>query len=70
MNPQKFVAANVTEALKQVTQKVGGDAIVLTTRDTPDGVEIIAIAPADLAQLAQGNPEPEVSSPLPVAMSK
>lgn len=67
MNPQKFVAANVTEALKQVTQKVGGDAIVLTTRDTPDGVEIIAIAPADLAQLARGNPEPEVSSPLPVA---
>lgn len=62
MNPQKFVAVNVTEALKLVTQKVGGDAIVLTTRDTSDGVEIIAIAPADLAQLAQGNPQAEMAS--------
>lgn len=66
MNPQKFVAANVTEALKQVTQKVGGDAIVLTTRDTSEGVEIIAIAPADLAQLAQGNSQPSVAPLAPV----
>jgi len=69
MNPQKFVAANVTEALKLVTQKVGGDAIVLTTRDTPDGVEIIAIAPGDLAQLAQGQATPPVATPAPATQA-
>jgi flagellar biosynthesis protein FlhF len=35
-----------------VTQQLGGDAIVLTTRDTVQGVEIIAITPGDLAQLS------------------
>ena len=53
MNPQKFLAANVTEALKLVTQELGGDAIVLTTRDTAQGVEIIAITPEKLAQLSE-----------------
>ena len=53
MNPQKFLAPNVTEALKLVTQQLGGEAIVLTTRDTAQGVEIIAITPGDLAQLSE-----------------
>lgn len=53
MNPQKFLAPNVTEALKLVTQQLGGDAIVLTTRDTAQGVEIIAITPGDLALLSE-----------------
>ena len=52
MNPQKFLAPNVTEALKLVTQQLGGEAIVLTTRDTAQGVEIIAITPGDLALLS------------------
>ena len=34
MGPQKFIAANTTEALKLVRQQVGGDAMVLSTRDT------------------------------------
>ena len=53
MNPQKFLAANVTDALKLVTQELGGDAIVLTTRDTAQGVEIIAITPEKLTQLSE-----------------
>jgi len=53
MNPQKFLAPNVTEALKLVTQQLGGEAIVLTTRDTAQGVEIIAITPGDLALLSE-----------------
>ncbi len=57
MTPQKFVAPNVTEALKQVTQALGGDAIVLTTRDTTGGVEIIAISPTDLAKLSESRSE-------------
>jgi flagellar biosynthesis protein FlhF len=75
MTPQKFVAPNVTEALKQVTQALGGDAIVLTTRDTTGGVEIIAISPTDLAKLSESRSEASsvanaaktpVSAPAPV----
>jgi len=58
MKPQKFLAPNVTEALKLVTQQLGGDAIVLTTRDTAQGVEIIAITPGDLAQLSDSRMDP------------
>lgn len=65
MTPQKFVAANVTEALKQVTQSLGGDAIVLTTRDTPGGVEIIAISPTDLAKLSESRSEAWMAPSLP-----
>ncbi len=53
MGPQKFIAANTTEALKLVRQQVGGDAMVLSTRDTPEGVEIVAISPEALNSLSQ-----------------
>lgn len=53
MGPQKFIASNTTEALKLVRQQVGGDAMVLSTRDTPQGVEIVAISPDDLQKLSQ-----------------
>ena len=53
MGPQKFIAANTTEALKLVRQQVGGDAMVLSTRDTAQGVEIVAISPEALSQLSQ-----------------
>jgi len=67
MNPQKFLAPNVTEALKLVTQQLGGDAIVLTTRDTAQGVEIIAITPGDLAQLSESRLETKGDKPAPTA---
>ena len=40
MAPHKIIAATTTEALKLVREQVGGDALVLSTRDTPEGVEI------------------------------
>lgn len=56
MGPQKFIASNTTEALKLVRLQVGGDAMVLSTRDTPQGVEIVAISPEDLQKLSQQPP--------------
>jgi len=53
MGPQKFCAANTTEALKLIRQQVGGDAMVLSTRDTAQGVEIVAISPSALNKLSQ-----------------
>ena len=49
MGPQKFTAANSAEALKMVREKMGSDALVLATRDVPEGVEIVAISPDALA---------------------
>ena len=69
MNPQKFLAPNVTEALKLVTQQLGGDAIVLTTRDTAQGVEIIAITPGEAAFMKPSTTPAPDSADLKLAMS-
>ena len=58
MGPQKFTAANSAEALKMVREKMGSDALVLATRDVPEGVEIVAISPDALAHLATQRPHP------------
>ena len=50
--PQRFIASTTSDALKQVRQEVGADAIVLSTRDTPKGVEIIAISPIAIASMS------------------
>ena len=60
MAPHKIIAATTTEALKLVREQVGGDALVLSTRDTPDGVEIVAISPEALAKMSQ-RPETKVA---------
>lgn len=52
MGPQKFIASNTAEALKLVKAKMGPDAMVLSTKDTDEGVEITAITPDDLSKLS------------------
>jgi len=52
MGPQKFTALNTAEALKQVRLEMGADAMILSTSDTNNGVEIVAITPEDLANLS------------------
>jgi flagellar biosynthesis protein FlhF len=52
MSAQRFVAANATEALRRIKAELGGDAVVLSSNDVDDGVEIIAIAAAELGSLS------------------
>jgi len=52
MGPQKFIAANTADALKLIRTELGSDAMVLSTKDTDQGVEIIAITSQDLANLS------------------
>ncbi|MCX6403847.1 MAG: hypothetical protein NT032_08150 [Actinobacteria bacterium] len=52
MGPQKFTASNTAEALKMVKAKMGPDAMVLSTKDTDQGVEILAITPEDLSNMS------------------
>ncbi|MDO9220634.1 MAG: flagellar biosynthesis protein FlhF [Thiobacillus sp.] len=42
MNAQVFIAANAREALAKVRRELGDDAVVLSTRPHPKGVELLA----------------------------
>ncbi|WP_412479167.1 flagellar biosynthesis protein FlhF [Azonexus sp. IMCC34839] len=61
MNVRKFIAANARDALKKVKETLGNDAIILSNRGVPGGVEIMAVAARDMAMIV-----PAVSSDAPV----
>jgi flagellar biosynthesis protein FlhF len=62
MSAQRFVAANATDALRQIKSVLGADAVVLSNREVPEGIEIVAIAAAALGQLTPNGP---LSPPAP-----
>jgi flagellar biosynthesis protein FlhF len=49
-----FVAANAREGLARIRRELGDDAVVLSTRPHPKGVELLASAYGDLAGPAAG----------------
>ncbi len=49
MSAHVFVAANAREALVRIRHELGDDAVVLSTRPHPQGVEILASAYGELA---------------------
>ena len=51
MNVRKFIAANARDALKKVKETLGNDAIILSNRGVPGGVEIMAVAARDMAMI-------------------
>ena len=53
MNVKRFTARTPREALALVRQAFGADAVVLSTRPAPEGVEVLAMAPESLAQIEQ-----------------
>ena len=60
MSAQRFVASNATDALRRIKAELGGDAVVLSSREVPEGVEILAIAADALVTLA---PQPQRQAP-------
>jgi flagellar biosynthesis protein FlhF len=62
MNVRRFVAATSREALRQVREALGGDAVILANRGTPGGVEILAAASDEIVQLAM-SPQAKISQP-------
>jgi flagellar biosynthesis protein FlhF len=52
MNFKKFIAANPRDALRKVKETLGNDAIILSNRGIPGGVEIMAVAARDMAMIA------------------
>ncbi len=51
MNVKRFTARTSREALALVRQAFGEDAVVMSTRPCPDGVEVLAMAPESVQQL-------------------
>lgn len=48
MNVRKFIAGTARDALRKVKETLGPDAIILSNRSIPGGVEIMAVAARDM----------------------
>ena len=62
MSIQKFIAATSREAMRLVREALGEDALILSNRTTPEGVEVLALAEDEQQQLVSNNsPEPTLA---------
>lgn len=52
MKVKRYLASTSREALRQVKEELGVDAVILSNRKTRDGVEIMALADSEMADLA------------------
>jgi flagellar biosynthesis protein FlhF len=67
MNVKRFSARTPREALNLVRQTLGDDAVVLSTRPCPGGVEVMAMAPDSVQQIAQVAAEAAAPAAAPAA---
>ena len=51
MNVKRFTARTSRDALVLVRQALGEDAVVLSTKPSVDGVEVLAMAPEGMKQI-------------------
>lgn len=64
MNAKKFIAATSRDALRQVRNELGADAVILSNRMVEEGVEIMALAGAELDRLTgMSTQQPAFSEP-------
>lgn len=58
MKIKRFLAPDIRQALQQVKETLGAEAVILSNRKTDQGVEIIAACDFDLETVASANPLP------------
>ncbi len=56
MKVKRYIAATSKEALRQVKEELGIDAVILSNRKTKDGVEIMALADSEMSSLVEASP--------------
>lgn len=56
MKVKRYIASTSKEALRQVKEDLGVDAVILSNRKTKDGVEIMALADSDMSNLVAAPP--------------
>jgi len=59
MKVRKFTAASSREALAKVKKELGADAVILSNRASPGGVEILALAQKDVSGVVAATPRRE-----------
>ena len=71
MNVRKFIAATARDALRKVKETLGPDAIILSNRGIPGGVEIMAVAAGDMEMIVPTaeRPAPRAREPVPAALA-
>ena len=68
MNVRKFFGPSTRDALRQVRDALGADALILSNRKVDGGVEIMAVMDGEVEALTYGNPighpqQPPVQQP-------
>lgn len=56
MNVKKFTASTTREALRMVRDELGDEAVILSNRKVPEGIEIMAMTNEALSDMTQSNP--------------
>ena len=56
MKVRRYIASTSKEALRQVKEELGVDAVILSNRKTKDGVEIMALADSEMSSLVAAPP--------------
>ncbi len=71
MKPRKFFGANSREVLKQVREALGPDALIVSNKNVPGGIEVIALPSNAINDIVAGAADarsaPEHRSAAPVA---
>ncbi|MGC3965417.1 MAG: flagellar biosynthesis protein FlhF [Rhodocyclaceae bacterium] len=70
MDVKKFVARSAREALAMVKAELGGDAVVLSNRSVPDGVEIVAMPAEAIASFSAAAQQVRQSLPAPAPVAR
>ena len=66
MNVKRIVARTSREAMRQLRDALGPDAVILSNRAVDGGVEVLALAAEDIASMAP----PVVEEPAPVSIKR
>lgn len=61
MKVRKFLAATSHEVLRKVKDELGADAVILSNKQVPGGIEIMALAGKDISSLTSDTP-PEATA--------
>ena len=67
MNVKRFTARNSREALRLVREALGDDAVVVSTKPSAGGVEVVAMPPETIGRLEAMSTEPVAAEPAPAA---
>ena len=65
MNVKRFIARTAREALAQIREALGDDAVVLSTKPSGEGVEVLAMAPEGMARIQQAAAQAPVQRAAP-----